>query len=147
MIPARQQLVADAIRRGPQAGEMCLSVRQPFAWLLVGGYKPVENRSWTTQHRGLLWIHASQAAEREDVSQEWMRTSGGMEEADVARYKLVQSAVLGAVWLEEVYDKLPPFLTGNLHAEKSAFWWWMSAAAPLKRPLPMSGKLRLWPYP
>ena len=36
-----------------------LSVRQPYAWLLVNGFKTCENRSWNTQHRGTLVIHAS----------------------------------------------------------------------------------------
>lgn len=36
----------------------CLSVRQPWAWLIVNGHKPVENRSWSTGFRGLLLIHA-----------------------------------------------------------------------------------------
>lgn len=35
-----------------------LSVRQPWAWALVAGWKDVENRTWRTSHRGLLLIHA-----------------------------------------------------------------------------------------
>ena len=36
-----------------------LSIRQPWAWLIVHGYKDVENRSWFTHYRGLFWVHAS----------------------------------------------------------------------------------------
>src|SRR2546427_6775937 len=36
-----------------------LSIRQPWAWLVVNGYKDIENRSWRTNHRGSLLIHAS----------------------------------------------------------------------------------------
>jgi hypothetical protein len=36
-----------------------LSIRQPYAWLIVAGHKPVENRTWTVTHRGPLLIHAS----------------------------------------------------------------------------------------
>jgi predicted DNA-binding WGR domain protein len=36
-----------------------LSLRQPWAWLVVNGYKDIENRSWRTTHRGALLIHAS----------------------------------------------------------------------------------------
>ena len=39
-----------------------LSVRQPWAWLIVNGIKDVENRSWRTHHRGPLFIHASLSA-------------------------------------------------------------------------------------
>ncbi len=36
-----------------------LSIKQPWAWLIVNGYKDVENRSWRTKHRGPFLIHAS----------------------------------------------------------------------------------------
>jgi|SRR5947209_791108 len=35
-----------------------LSVKQPWAWLIVNGFKDIENRSWRTNHRGPLLIHA-----------------------------------------------------------------------------------------
>lgn len=35
-----------------------LSIKQPWAWLIVNGYKDVENRSRRTHHRGPLLIHA-----------------------------------------------------------------------------------------
>lgn len=37
---------------------MCLSMHQPWASLLVMGIKVHEGRTWYTQHRGRLWIHA-----------------------------------------------------------------------------------------
>jgi hypothetical protein len=36
-----------------------ISIRQPWAWLIVNGYKPVENRTWATKYRGPILIHAS----------------------------------------------------------------------------------------
>jgi|InoplaM2AM_1038554.scaffolds.fasta_scaffold00122_3 hypothetical protein len=36
----------------------CLSIRQPWAWLIVNGHKPIENRDWSTDWRGELLIHA-----------------------------------------------------------------------------------------
>jgi len=36
-----------------------ISVRQPWAWLIVHGWKPVENRSRGTSFRGETLIHAS----------------------------------------------------------------------------------------
>ncbi|NYT68747.1 ASCH domain-containing protein [Pusillimonas noertemannii] len=47
-----------------------LSIRQPWAWLIVHGHKPIENRSWRTTYRGPLLIHAAQGmtrAEYEDA--------------------------------------------------------------------------------
>jgi hypothetical protein len=34
------------------------TVRQPYAWLIVAGFKPNENRRAATKHRGPLLIHA-----------------------------------------------------------------------------------------
>ena len=35
-----------------------LSIRQPWAWLIAKGIKDVENRSWPTDFRGRIYIHA-----------------------------------------------------------------------------------------
>jgi len=35
-----------------------LSINQPWAWLIVNGYKAVENRDWDTKYRGEFLIHA-----------------------------------------------------------------------------------------
>lgn len=35
-----------------------LSIRQPWAWLVVNGFKDIENRSWPIRYRGPLLIHA-----------------------------------------------------------------------------------------
>ena len=37
-----------------------LSIQQPWAQLIVAGLKPIENRTWTTDYRGPLLIHAAQ---------------------------------------------------------------------------------------
>ncbi|MCT4602469.1 MAG: ASCH domain-containing protein [Marinifilum sp.] len=42
-----------------------LSIRQPWAWAIVHGYKPVENRSWKTNFRGRIYIHASKTFDKE----------------------------------------------------------------------------------
>lgn len=36
----------------------CISVWQPWAWLIVNGHKDIENRSWSLAYRGPLVIHA-----------------------------------------------------------------------------------------
>src|SRR5258707_15416018 len=40
-----------------------LSVRQPWAALIVSGIKDVENRTWPTRYRGLVLVHASLKAD------------------------------------------------------------------------------------
>lgn len=38
-----------------------ISIRQPWAWLIVNGYKDIENRIWTANLRGPALIHAGQS--------------------------------------------------------------------------------------
>lgn len=36
-----------------------LTLRPHWAWLVVNGYKDIENRSWPTRLHSRIWIHAS----------------------------------------------------------------------------------------
>lgn len=45
----------------------CLSIRQPWAWLVVNGHKPVENRDWSTDFRGQVLVHAGKTFEAEAI--------------------------------------------------------------------------------
>lgn len=42
-----------------QFRQPAVTIRQPYAWLIVAGIKPIENRAWATTHRGPLLIHAA----------------------------------------------------------------------------------------
>lgn len=44
-----------------------LSIRQPWAWAIVSGFKAVENRTWTHSYRGRLLIHAGKHEDYENV--------------------------------------------------------------------------------
>ena len=43
-----------------------LTVRQPWASLIVLGHKDIENRTWSTRYRGPLLIHAASVISRND---------------------------------------------------------------------------------
>nr|CEL75364.1 TPA: putative zinc finger motif, C2HC5-type domain-containing protein [Toxoplasma gondii VEG] len=45
-----------------QDAGLCLTVRQPFASLIVLGFKAKEGRNWPCAHRGRMWIHAAATA-------------------------------------------------------------------------------------
>lgn len=47
-----------------------LSIRQPWAWLIVNCHKPVENRGWPTRVRGPILIHAGKQWDK-DFDYEW----------------------------------------------------------------------------
>lgn len=43
---------------------IALSIRQPWAWLIVHGHKPLENRTWGTKFRGRIAVHAAKGMSR-----------------------------------------------------------------------------------
>lgn len=45
-----------------------LSIRQPWAWLILHAGKDVENRNWPTQFRGPCLIHASKGITRDEYA-------------------------------------------------------------------------------
>lgn len=58
--------MADAVK----LPDVALSLRQPWAWLVVNGHKDVENRVWHRANLGTFLVHASKGMtyrEYEDV--------------------------------------------------------------------------------
>ncbi len=39
--------------------QYAISLRQPWAWLVVNGYKTIENRKWKSKFRGPVLVHAA----------------------------------------------------------------------------------------
>jgi hypothetical protein len=43
-----------------------ISIRQPWAWAIIHAGKPVENRTWWTDYRGPVLIHAAKGCTRDE---------------------------------------------------------------------------------
>lgn len=123
-----------------------LTVRQPWASLLLSGEDWCENRRWHTDHRGPLWIHSSSTV---DVAA--CRAWG------IDPESLVTGSILGRVELVEV---LP---LGELRAQQEQLaarwnlnlpvgrpfiqgpWCWIVAhPRALAQPIRTRGALYLW---
>lgn len=46
-----------------------LSIRQPWAWLIIHAGKDIENRSWSTKFRGRFLVHAAQGMTRAEYEE------------------------------------------------------------------------------
>ncbi|WP_431276219.1 ASCH domain-containing protein [Variovorax ureilyticus] len=53
-----------------------LSIRQPWAWLIVHGGKDIENRTWSTRYRGPVLIHAAKGMTRDEWESAWILAHG-----------------------------------------------------------------------
>ena len=64
----------------PVKNLLAISIRQPWAWLILHAGKDVENRTWPTRFRGRLLIHASQGMTRReyDSAMDWIAMSAAI---------------------------------------------------------------------
>lgn len=108
-----------------------LTVRQPWAFLIMAGHKDVENRTWRTAHRGRIAIHA---ARNVDLSGYEMAERLGLEVPD----DLPVGMVLGTVRLRFVVDDSEsPWATPGC-------WHWCLESPRAVRPFPARGQMGLW---
>lgn len=114
----------------------CLSIRQPWAWAVCLGAKSIENRSWPTDYRGTLAIHASSS--REDLQKF----------RDAARDDQSLLAFGAIIGVADVIDCRPldTGLEKNDWAE-GPWCWTLANARLLSRPIPLRGRANLFPLP
>jgi hypothetical protein len=111
-----------------------LSVRQPFAWLIVNGFKPIENRTWRTSYRGPLLIHASQRMDAADIDR--IEAEAGI----VIGAKLYRGGIVGRVTLVDIVESSrSPWFTGP--------YGWVLESPRLLRFRPCRGQLGLFDTP
>lgn len=83
----------------PDLREKVLSIRQPWAWLILNAGKDIENRTWPTRYRGPVLIHASKGmtrAEYEDASDPlWARGGQVIDLPDM--HTLDRGGIVGSV--------------------------------------------------
>lgn len=65
----------------------CLSVRNPISYLIVAGFKDVENRNWKTDYRGDLYIQSSGQKDRYDINiKDWYKFMPLHKELDIMKF-------------------------------------------------------------
>lgn len=80
METTHEQLKAGG-RCAPASGSpvVALSIRQPWAWLILHGGKDIENRNWPTRFRGRIYVHAGKGMTREEYEDaEWTAEENGV---------------------------------------------------------------------
>lgn len=118
----------------------CLSVRQPWADLLVRGPKDVENRTWSTTHRGWILIHATKGKHPEEyaAARKKCHQLGCIEDLR-GRSELPHGFIVGRVWLRAIRDAVssPWHVPGQRG-------WYLDDWEYLKTPIEYSGQLQLY---
>lgn len=113
-----------------------LSIRQPWAWGICAGVKQTENRTWSTDFRGTIAIHASTSPQ---VVNALRRSSGcGL----LTRERFEFGAIIGLADVTAVASYGPqheadPFAEGP-------YCWTLEHARFLRTPILLKGKLNLF---
>jgi len=136
------------------------SLKQPWATLVAIGAKQIETRSWKTDYRGPLAIHASKT---------WYATLGGLclswpfhEELERAGIKIRDlkrpaelpfGAVVATGRLREITRINPEFVHRLSWKEEmfgdyrlGRYAWLLEDVTPLEEPIPARGALGLWEW-
>ena len=116
----------------------CLSLKQPYAELLVSGKKTIEVRKWNTKFRGQFLVHASKNIDKEACKR-----------LKIDQTKLVTGAIIGKANLYDVIsygsknsflnDKNKHFASSNYNKPKYGFL--INQAKRFDIPIPIHGKL------
>jgi activating signal cointegrator 1 len=121
-----------------------LSVRQPWAELIMSGQKRYELRTWRTSVRGRIWIHAARTVEWPYVHM-----------AGLSRASFTTGAFIGSVEIVDCVPFTTPIAEGLRRdgtffgdpRDVAGFAWMLAAPERLTRPIPYRGSLGIFRVP
>lgn len=120
-----------------------LTIKEPWASLIVSGYKEYEFRSWKTNYRGKILIHAGKSLERNQAKK-------------FKEYNLEYSCgeiigeadLVDCIKVTEQFDnelkKKNSLVYGNNHIDNYA--WKLENIKKYEKKIKVNGKLGLWNY-
>jgi hypothetical protein len=81
---------------------LAISIRQPWAWLIIHGGKDIENRQWPTRVRGRVLVHAAKGMTVDEWEDAWIHAHGtGASpkalEAGLTRGNIQRGGIVGSV--------------------------------------------------
>lgn len=124
---------------------IALSIRQPWAWMILNAGKDIENRTWSTKFRGRILIHAAKGLTRQEWGAAWdfAHASGARFKSvvmDVNMHEIARGGIIGSV---EIVDCV---------TSSSSRWWMGPVGFALRDPrplpfLPYKGRLGFFDVP
>lgn len=126
-----------------------LSLREPWASLILLGKKRIETRSWRTKYRGPLCLHASAAKinPKDAHMQELLALIPGAPMAYgkiLCRCVLADCVPMDKAFLREMEKHPVERLCGEYAPGR--FAWILESIEPLERSIPAKGMLGLWEW-
>ena len=113
-----------------------LSIRQPWAWLVVNGFKDNENRTWSTPFRGRIYVHAGQRMVSDDYPEQrkHIHQAGIVIPSDLPR-----GAIVGEITIVDCIDLCDnPWFCGP-------YGFLLEDSFAYSEPIPYRGQLGFFP--
>lgn len=96
---------------------LALSIRQPWAWLILHAGKDIENRVWSTRLRGRILVHAAKGMTRDEYREalEFAHCHCGVPIAKLPKFEaLERGGIVGAVDIADcVNQSESPWFVGT----------------------------------
>lgn len=126
-----------------------LSLKEPWASLISEKIKVIETRSWKTNYRGELYIHASlkKINQKDKRIQQVLNLLEDKEMKYghiIAKCTLADCAYMDQKFINSVKKNKNEYLCG--HYEIGRYGWIVTDVEILSNPIPAKGQLGIWNY-
>lgn len=121
-----------------------LTIKEPWATLIINGYKKYEFRSWKTNYRGKILIHAGMNLEK-DMLERFKDYNLEYEKGAIIGEAEIVDCILVDEKLNKELMNINPIVYGRSnHVEEYA--WKLENIKKYDKPIYIKGKLGLWNY-
>lgn len=125
-----------------------ISIKEPFATFIKDGYKKIETRSWKTNYRGELFIHASgKNIAKEFLTNEYVVSLTNELNMNYGNI-ICRGNLVDCVYMDEDFLKLMKKNEKEFNLglyELGRYAWIFEDVEPIY-PIPAKGKLNIWNY-
>lgn len=119
-----------------------LSIREPYASLIKMKIKTIETRSFKTNYRGELYIHASLS--KSNVDDELSKLVMPMYGKIICKCKLVDCVLMTENYVKEIKEKMPMEYKCGLY-EAGRYAWVLESVEEIDA-IEAKGKLGIWNF-
>ena len=121
-----------------------LTIKEPWASLIINGYKKYEFRSWKTKYRGKILIHAGMSLEK-DAAKRFSEYNLEYYKGAIIGEATITDCILVDTKFNEELRKINPLVYARSnHVETYA--WKLENIKKYDKPIYIKGKLGLWNY-
>lgn len=121
-----------------------LTIKEPWATLIIDGHKKYEFRSWKTNYRGKILIHAGMSLEK-DMLNRFKDYDLTYSKGEIIGEAMLTDCIFVTEEFQEELRKIDATVYARSnHIEKYA--WKLENVKKYKKKIPIKGKLGLWNY-